>query len=153
MINIFRMKDATVIDRIFAESLIQHDPNLADGLAGMKSPATEIMSSAAADITIFRTLVDGDLALLHSRYEGLDTAPGPLLAFDLFRFTDDKIVEHWADNSRSRQLATFRSYPSGWSYDGGGAREDRSQPDASADLEGSHNPSPTLRSNRGIFGR
>jgi len=34
MIDIFHKKDATEIDRYFGESLIQHDPNLADGLAG-----------------------------------------------------------------------------------------------------------------------
>jgi predicted SnoaL-like aldol condensation-catalyzing enzyme len=33
--------------------------------------------------------------LLHSRYEGLKNAPGPLIAFDLFRFKDSRIVEHW----------------------------------------------------------
>ncbi len=31
MIDIFRKKDPTVVDRHFAESFIQHDPNVADG--------------------------------------------------------------------------------------------------------------------------
>jgi predicted SnoaL-like aldol condensation-catalyzing enzyme len=95
MIDIFRKKDVTAVDRNFSKSLIQHDPNLADGSAGMESFAAEVASSPAADITIYRTLVDGDSVLLHSRYEGLKNAPGPLLAMDLFRFEDDKIVEHW----------------------------------------------------------
>jgi predicted SnoaL-like aldol condensation-catalyzing enzyme len=93
MIDIFRKKDVTAVDRHVGQSFIQHDPNLADGFAGMKSFAAEIVSSPAADITIFRTLVDGDSVLLHSRYEGLKSAPGPLIAFDLFRFEDDTIVE------------------------------------------------------------
>jgi predicted SnoaL-like aldol condensation-catalyzing enzyme len=95
MIDIFRKKDATAVDRHFDESFIQHDPNLADGLAGMKSFAAEVASSPAADITIYRTLVDGDLVLLHSRYEGVARHAGPAIAFDLFRFKDGKIVEHW----------------------------------------------------------
>jgi predicted SnoaL-like aldol condensation-catalyzing enzyme len=95
MIDIFRKKDTTAVDRYFAESFIQHDPNLADGLAGMKSFAAEIASSPAADITIYRTLVDGDFVLLHSRYEGVGRFAGPAIAFDLFRFKDGKIVEHW----------------------------------------------------------
>src|SRR5882672_5785085 len=95
MIDIFRKKDPTVVDRHFAESFIQHDPNLADGLAGMKSFAAEVASSSAADITIYRALVDGDFVLLHSRYEGLRRYAGPAIAFDLFRFKDGKIVEHW----------------------------------------------------------
>jgi hypothetical protein len=60
MIDIFRKKDPTVVDRYFDESFVQHDPNLADGLAGMKSFAAEVASSPAADITIYRTLVDED---------------------------------------------------------------------------------------------
>ena len=66
MIDIFRKKDATAVDRYFGESFVQHDPNLADGLAGMKSFAAEVASSPTADITIYRTLVDGDFVLLHS---------------------------------------------------------------------------------------
>jgi predicted SnoaL-like aldol condensation-catalyzing enzyme len=95
MIDIFRKKDPTVVDRYFGESFIQHDPNLADGLAGMKSFAAEIASSPAADITIYRTLVDGDFVLLHSRHQDVERYAGPAIAFDLFRFKDGKIVEHW----------------------------------------------------------
>ncbi len=95
MIDIFRKKDPTVVDRYFGGSFIQHDPTLADGLAGMKSFAAEVASSPAADITIYRTLVDGDLVLLHSRYQGVGRYAGPTIAFDLFRFKDGKIVEHW----------------------------------------------------------
>jgi len=95
MIDIFRKKDATAIDRYFSESFIQHDPTLADGLAGMKSFAAEVTSSPAVDITIYRTLVDGDFVLLHSRYEGVGRYGASAIAFDLFRFEDGKIVEHW----------------------------------------------------------
>src|SRR4051812_45651284 len=95
MIDIFRRKDPAAVDRYFAEPFIQHDPNLADGLAGMKSFAAEIASSPAADITIYRTLVDGDLVLLHSKYQGVARYAGPAIAFDLFRFKDGRIVEHW----------------------------------------------------------
>jgi predicted SnoaL-like aldol condensation-catalyzing enzyme len=95
MIDIFRKKDATAVDRYFGEPFTQHDPNLVDGLAGMKSFAAEVASSPAADITIYRTLVDGDFVLLHSRYGGVARYAGPAIAFDLFRFKDGKIVEHW----------------------------------------------------------
>src|SRR5580704_17113184 len=102
MIDIFRKKDVTAIDRNFAASFMQHDPNLADGLAGMRSFAGEIASSPAADITIYRTLVDGDFVLLHSRYEGVAPYAGPAIAFDLFRFKDGKIVEHWGGQASEK---------------------------------------------------
>jgi predicted SnoaL-like aldol condensation-catalyzing enzyme len=95
MIDIFRKKDATAVDRYFAEPFIQHDPSIADGLSGMKSFAAEVARTPAADITIYRTLVDGDSVLLHSKYEGVARYAGPAIAFDLFRFKDGKIVEHW----------------------------------------------------------
>jgi len=95
MIDIFRKKDPTAVDRYFAESFIQHDPNITDGLAGMKSFAAEVASSPTVDITIYRTLVDGDFVLLHSRYDGVGRYGAPVIAFDLFRFKDGKIVEHW----------------------------------------------------------
>jgi predicted SnoaL-like aldol condensation-catalyzing enzyme len=95
MIDIFRKKDATAVDRYFGKSFLQHDPNLADGLAGMKSFAAEVASSPTADITIYRTLVDGDFVLLHSRYEGVRRYGASAIAFDLFRFKGGRIVEHW----------------------------------------------------------
>ncbi len=65
MIDIVRKKDMTAVDRYFGETFVQHDPDLADGIAGMKSLAAEI-AGTAADISIFRTLTDGDLVALHS---------------------------------------------------------------------------------------
>jgi predicted SnoaL-like aldol condensation-catalyzing enzyme len=93
--DIFQKKDATAVDRYFGESFIQHDPSIADGLAGMKSFVAEAANSPTANITTYRTLVDGDLVLLHSRYQGVARYAGPAIAFDLFRFQDGKIVEHW----------------------------------------------------------
>jgi predicted SnoaL-like aldol condensation-catalyzing enzyme len=95
MIDIFRRKDITAVDRYFAPSFVQHDPGVADGLAGMKSFAAEIAGSPAPDITIYRTLVDGNFVLLHSKYQGVARYAGPAIAFDLFRFENGKIAEHW----------------------------------------------------------
>src|ERR1700751_3383782 len=92
MIDIFRKKDVTAIDRYFAEPFVQHDPTLADGLAGMRAFAAEIAGSPAPDITIHRTLVDGNLVLLHSRYEGVGRYGAAAIAFDLFRFDGGRIV-------------------------------------------------------------
>jgi predicted SnoaL-like aldol condensation-catalyzing enzyme len=95
VIDIFRKRDLAVVDRYFGEPFVQHDPNIPDGLSGMKVFVSEVARSSESDVTIYRTLVDADRVLLHSRYEGLKGAPGPLIAFDLFRFNDGKIIEHW----------------------------------------------------------
>jgi len=61
----------------------------------MKSFAAEVASSPAADITTYRTLVDGDSVLLHSRYQDVGRYGAAAIAFDPFRFKDGRIVEHW----------------------------------------------------------
>jgi predicted SnoaL-like aldol condensation-catalyzing enzyme len=95
MTSIFDRKDISAVDRFFSDRFVQHDPNISDGLAGLRQYASEIAASPGARIRIYRTLEDGDLILLHSRYEGLNGQVGSLIAFDLFRFRDGKIVEHW----------------------------------------------------------
>lgn len=95
MTSIFDRRDSSAVDRFFAESFVQHDPNISDGLAGLRQFAADIAASPHPRITIYRTLEDGAFVLLHSKYEGLTGQAGSLIAFDLFRFKDGKIVEHW----------------------------------------------------------
>ena len=95
VIEIFRNRDSTSIDRFFSEPFVQHDPNIADGLSGLKAFVTQLAKSPATNVTIYRTVVDGDTVMLHSKYEGWPGVSGPVIAFDLFRFKEGKIVEHW----------------------------------------------------------
>ena len=95
MISIFRDRDVSAVDCYFAEPFIQHDPNVADGLAGLKAFVADVARSPRTDITIYRTVVDNDIVMLHSKYEGVPGFSEPVIAFDLFRFRNGKIVEHW----------------------------------------------------------
>lgn len=95
MLAIFRQKDPHAVDRWFATSFVQHDPTIADGIGGMKTFAHQVAESPNANVVIYRVLVDHDLVLVHSKYEGLNNHPTPLIAFDLFRFKSGRIVEHW----------------------------------------------------------
>jgi len=94
-IEIFRNRDSTAIDRFFSEPFVQHDPNMGDGLPGLRAFVTELANSTTTNITIYRTVVDGDIVMLHSKDDGWPGFSGPVIAFDLFRFKDGKIVEHW----------------------------------------------------------
>ena len=38
-------------------------------------------------------VAEGDLVMIHGRYTGW--APKPMVAVDIFRVVDDKLVEHW----------------------------------------------------------
>jgi len=94
-IAIFRDRDSTAVDRFFSEPFVQHDPNIGDGLPGLRAFVTELANSPKTNITIYRTVVDGDIVMLHSKYEGWPGFSGPVIAFDLFRFKNGRIVEHW----------------------------------------------------------
>ena len=95
VLEIFRNRDSTAVGRFFSEPFVQHDPNMADGLSGLRAFVTELLNSPRTNVTIYRTVVDGDVVMLHSKYEGWPGFSGSVIAFDLFRFKDGKIVEHW----------------------------------------------------------
>jgi predicted SnoaL-like aldol condensation-catalyzing enzyme len=131
LVDIFRKKDVTVIDRYFAEPFVQHDPNMADGLSGMKALVSALAASPAADITIYRTLTDGERVLVHSMYQGLKNAPAPLVAFDLFRFKDGKIVEHWGGQEPQSSARNLSGHTQ---VDGPATVEDRDKTEANRTL-------------------
>jgi predicted SnoaL-like aldol condensation-catalyzing enzyme len=98
-VAIFRDRDSSAIDRFFTEPFVQHDPNIGDGLPGLRAFVSELANSPTTNVTIYRTVVDGDIVMLHLKYEGWPGFSGPVIAFDLFRFKDGKIVEHWGGQS------------------------------------------------------
>jgi len=99
VVEIFQNRDGTAIDRFFSEPFVQHDPNIADGLSGLRAFMTELANSPTTNVTIYRTVVDGDIVMLHSKHEGWLGFSGPVIAFDLFCFKEGKIVEHWGGQS------------------------------------------------------
>jgi len=129
-IAMFRDRDSTAIDRYFSERFVQHDPNIGDGLPGLRAFVTELANSPTTNIRIYRTVVDGDMVMLHSKYEAWPGFAGPVIVFDLFRFKDGKIVEHWGG-----QTPETGPNPSGHTQlDGPTAVVDRKQTEANRTL-------------------
>jgi predicted SnoaL-like aldol condensation-catalyzing enzyme len=84
-------KDPSVVDRLFSPVYRQHNPEIPDGPDVIRS----LIGGLSAE---FRyepgmTVADGDLVMVHGRYVGW--APEPIIAVDIFRFADGKVVEHW----------------------------------------------------------
>src|SRR5262245_64585754 len=50
MIELFRNRNPIAIDRFFSEPFVQHDPNIAEALSGLKALAAEVSSSPAATV-------------------------------------------------------------------------------------------------------
>lgn len=90
LLNSFNTGDTAPIAYINPEKYVQHNLDVADGLAGFGA----VMQNAppqgfGADVK--RIFTDGDYVVAHTEYEFF----GPKAGFDVFRFEDGLIVEHW----------------------------------------------------------
>jgi predicted SnoaL-like aldol condensation-catalyzing enzyme len=75
---------------INATSYKQHNLAVADGLAGFGA-ALAALPPGSAKVNTVRVFQDGDFVFAHTDYNFF----GPKIGFDIFRFVDGKIVEHW----------------------------------------------------------
>lgn len=80
-------KAASVID---PHTYIQHNLAVGDGLAGFAA-ALQALPKGSAKVRTVRVFRDGDMVFAHTDYDFF----GPKIGFDVFRFKDGKIVEHW----------------------------------------------------------
>lgn len=82
---------------------IQHNLGVADGLTGFGA-LLQALPPNSAKVNTVRSFQDGDFVFTHTDYNFF----GPKIGFDIFRFEDGKIVEHW-DNLQE----TAKPNPSG----------------------------------------
>lgn len=75
---------------------IQHNLAVADGLAGF-GEVMKLLPKGSAKADVKRAFEDGDYVVLHTEYNFF----GPKAGFDVFRFEQGKIVEHW-DNLQEK---------------------------------------------------
>ncbi len=72
------------------DKYIQHNLSVADGLEGFGEVLAQLPPNSARVNTV-RAFEDGDFVFTHTDYNFF----GPKIGFDIFRFEDGKIVEHW----------------------------------------------------------
>lgn len=72
------------------DKYIQHNLGAADGLAGFGALLQQLPPNSAKVNTV-RAFQDGDYVFTHTDYYFF----GPKIGFDIFRFENGKIVEHW----------------------------------------------------------
>src|SRR6266566_3532285 len=78
---------AAVIDPVH---YAQHNLAVADGLAGFGA-LLAALPKGSAKVNSVRVFGDGDYVFAHTEYNFF----GPKIGFDIFRFKNGKIVEHW----------------------------------------------------------
>ncbi len=96
--------DAAPVAVINPDKYIQHNLAVGDGLAGFGAVLAQLPPGSARVRTV-RAFADGDFVFTHTEYDFF----GPKIGFDIFRFEQGKIVEHW-DNL---QPTPARPNPSG----------------------------------------
>jgi len=69
---------------------IQHNLGVADGIEGFGAVLQQLPPNSAK-VNTLRAFEDGDFVFTHTDYNFF----GPKIGFDVFRFEDGKIVEHW----------------------------------------------------------
>lgn len=90
LLNSFNTGDKTPVSYINPNKYIQHNLAVADGLEGFG----EVMKNAPEGgfkANVVRAFQDGDYVFTHTEYDFF----GPKAGFDVFKFEDGKIVEHW----------------------------------------------------------
>jgi predicted SnoaL-like aldol condensation-catalyzing enzyme len=85
------------------DKYIQHNLAAADGLAGLGAFLARLPEGSAR-VNTARVFEDGDYVFAHSDYNFF----GPKIGFDIFRFENGKIVEHWERKNR-RTLGRHRN--------------------------------------------
>ncbi|WP_219988727.1 nuclear transport factor 2 family protein [Leucothrix pacifica] len=91
--------DQTPVSYVNAEKYTQHNLLIADGLAGFGTALQALDGKGKAKVV--RAFSDGDYVFTHTDYDFF----GPKVGFDIFRFEDGKIVEHW-DNLQETASTT-----------------------------------------------
>lgn len=87
--------DAQPVSAIHPQKYIQHNLGAADGLQGF-SALLQMLPKGAAKVQTVRVFQDGDYVFAHTDYHFF----GPKIGFDIFRFEEGRMVEHW-DNLQS----------------------------------------------------
>jgi predicted SnoaL-like aldol condensation-catalyzing enzyme len=111
---------------VHPQKYIQHNLAVADGLAGFVE-VLKALPPKSAKVNTVRVFADGDHVFSHTDYDFF----GPKIGFDIFRFEDGKIVEHW-DNLQAKPNS---ANPSGHSMiDGPSTAKDLDKTDANKKL-------------------
>ncbi|SER02712.1 Predicted SnoaL-like aldol condensation-catalyzing enzyme [Streptomyces sp. yr375] len=88
-------KDLSAVDRYWGAEYHQHNPTIADGVAGVKAGLGGYFEAFPhLSVSPKRVIAEGDLVAVHSHYVNAPGERGQAVV-DLFRVRDGKIVEHW----------------------------------------------------------
>lgn len=91
MTSLFQRRDASAVERLYAEGYIQHNPSIPQGRHALQA----LVAGLSQDVYYEPGLMvaEGDLVAIHGRIRGW--ADAPQVVVDIFRIEDGKLAEHW----------------------------------------------------------
>ncbi|KGJ94402.1 nuclear transport factor 2 family protein [Colwellia psychrerythraea] len=90
LLNSIETGDQTAISYVNPTEYTQHNLAVGDGLAGFGA-VLQALPKNSAKVNVVRSFADGEYVFTHTDYNFF----GPKIGFDLFRFENGLIVEHW----------------------------------------------------------
>ena len=90
--------DPKPVAAINPHQYLQHNLGAGDGLAGFGA-LLQALPQGSAKVNTVRAFSDGDYVVAHTDYNFF----GPKIGFDIFRFENGLIVEHW-DNLQEKPI-------------------------------------------------
>ncbi len=90
LLNAIETGDQKAVGYVNAENYTQHNLAVADGLAGF-GELLQSLPKGSAKVNVVRAFEDGEYVFTHTDYNFF----GPKIGFDVFRFENGLIVEHW----------------------------------------------------------
>lgn len=90
LLNSIETGDQEAIKYVNPQKYVQHNLSVADGLAGF-GEVLQALPKDSTKVNVIRAFQDDDFVFTHTDYNFF----GPKVGFDIFRFEDGKIVEHW----------------------------------------------------------
>jgi predicted SnoaL-like aldol condensation-catalyzing enzyme len=90
VLNSIETGDQAAIGYINPTEYTQHNLSIGDGLSGFGA-ALQALPKNSAKVNVVRSFTDGNYVFTHTDYNFF----GPKIGFDLFKFEDGLIVEHW----------------------------------------------------------
>ena len=82
--------DTKPVSYINPDKYIQHNLSVGDGLSGFGEVLKKLPKDSAK-VNVIRAFSDGDYVFTHTKYNFF----GPKIGFDIFKFENGLIVEHW----------------------------------------------------------
>jgi predicted SnoaL-like aldol condensation-catalyzing enzyme len=89
--GVFIERDVRIVEELFAPDYIQHNPTIPNG----RDAIAALLGSLPQGFRYEPGMVvaEGSIVMIHGRYVGW--APEPMVAVDIFRVENGRLVEHW----------------------------------------------------------